>query len=265
MPRSASSFFARHRLQLPICCSFARLQKKMKRLIVILAVLLSVGTASAQLSFGVRAGYGAYGAYFEPISLSGNQESMYQPNFGLVAIYNDKRNFGLQTELNYQIKGWREVDEDVDHSEYVHKIKYLELPIFSHIEIGRKNFRLFFIIGPYIAWRQREDVSSQNYEHMLQRTTYNHYNQTVRDLDFGNKVGGGLRYNIGRFSVFADFRYDMQVAGGQNIFKKQADKIQASRLTEISGSVGIVFNIIKQKTEEEKEYYVPKEGMDDDF
>jgi len=227
---------------------------------------MAAQSAMAQLSVGVRAGYGSYGVYFEPPSLGGNQVHLYEPNFGFVAIFNNQNNFGVQFEVNYAVKGWREEDEDIPESEYKKEITYLEVPFMTHFEIGKKNLRIFGIAGPYIAFKQSEKVSSNNYDNIILYAKNNPYVQTVRDVDFGNKVGGGIRYNVGRISVFVDVRYDMQIAGGQNIFKKQPEKIQASRLKEISGSVGVVFNIRNQKVVEEKEYYVPKEGMDiEDF
>ena len=234
---------------------------QLSKKILLFIILLSAQAAMAQLSVGVHAGYGSYGVNFEPPSLNGNQVHLYEPYFGLVGVFNNQNNFGVQLEVNYTVKGWREEDEDIPNSEYKREITYLEIPFMTHFELGKKNLRLYAIFGPYVAFKQDEKTSSKNYDAVMQHPQYNPYIQTIRDIDFGNKLGGGIRYNIGKFSVFADVRYDLEIAGGQNIFKKQPDKIQVSRLKELSGSVGILFNIRKQKVEEEKEYYVPKEGM----
>ncbi|MBR5957721.1 MAG: PorT family protein [Salinivirgaceae bacterium] len=232
------------------------------RKIALILLLMAAMPAMAQLSVGVRAGYGVFGVDFEPPSLNGNQVNLYEPNFGIVGIFNNENNFGVQLEVNYAVKGWREEDEDIPGSEYKHEITYLEVPFMTHFELGKRNLRVFGLFGPYIAFKQDDKASSKNYDAVMKNPQFNPYVQTVRDFDFGNKVGGGIRYNIGRVSVFADVRYDLQIAGGQNIFKKHPDKIQTSRLKELSGSVGLVFNIRNQKVVEEKEYYVPKEGMD---
>ena len=238
----------------------------MRRILFSILMVFTVATASAQLSLGLRAGYGVFGAHFEPPSLTGDQVPLYEPNFGIVAIFNDKNNAGIQMEVNYAVKGWREQDKDSSHIEYRRELTYLEVPLMTHFELGRGWFRLYGLIGPYVAFKRGESVASKNYDRRIAYNPYDMYNQKVRNIDFGNKAGLGFRVNIGqRFSVFADARYDLQIAGSQNIFKKQPNGIQASRLTELGGSVGLVFNILPQRTEVAKEYYVPKEGMNEGF
>ena len=228
--------------------------------------MLTAATATAQLSVGLRAGYGAFGAHFEPPALTGNQEPLYEPSFGIVGIFNDKSNAGIQVEVNYAVKGWRDQDKDIDTIEYKREITYIEIPLMTHFELGRSWFRIYGVVGPYIAFKQNETVTSRNFDTYIAGNPYDLYDQKVRKIDFGNKAGLGFRINIGqRFSIFADARYELQIAGGQNIFKKQPNGIQASRLSEIGGSVGVVFNILPQRTDVVKEYYVPKEGIEEEF
>lgn len=236
----------------------------MKRLLISILLLTASTLTYGQLSVGVRAGYGAFGAHFEPPSLNGNQVPLYEPNFGIMAIFNDKNNAGIQMEVNYAIKGWREQDKDSSHFNYRRELTYLEVPIMTHFELGRSWFRIYGVVGPYIAFKRNESTTANNYDSYIAYNPYDMYNQKVRDIDFGNKAGLGFRINIGQhFSAFADVRYDLQLAGSQNIFKKQPKGIQASRLTELGGSIGLVFNILPQRTEVVKEYYVPKEGINE--
>lgn len=228
--------------------------------------MFSAVSATAQLSVGVRAGYGAFGAHFEPPALTGSQVPLYEPSFGIVGIFNDKSNAGIQVEVNYTVKGWRDRDKDDSNIEYKRELTYLEVPMMTHFELGRSWFRIYGVVGPYVAFKQSEKETARNFDAYIANNPYDLYNQKVRSIDFGNKAGLGFRINFGqRFSAFADVRYDLQIAGGQNIFKKQPNGIQASRLTELGGSVGFVFNILPQRTEVVKEYYVPKEGMNEDF
>lgn len=237
----------------------------MKRLFISIASVLVAVSSFAQLSVGVRGGYGAFGVQFEPPSLNGNQENLFEPNFGFVAVFNDKNNAGIQLEVNYAVKGWREMDEDIEASEYKREVSYLEIPVMSHVELGRGWFRIIGTLGPYIAFKQSEKSHSKNYDAVIGYNTYDVYNQKIRDIDFGNKVGLGFRVNIGKYvSAFADVRYDLQIAGGQNIFKDHPNGIQTSRYKELGGSVGIMFNILPQRTTVVKEYYVPKEGLYDE-
>ena len=238
----------------------------MKRTIILAITILAVTQVFGQLSVGVRAGFGSYGVSFEPPSLNGNQVNLIEPNFGFVAIFNDKCNAGVQLEVNYAVKGWREKEKECDTVRYKREISYLEVPLMTHFELGRSNFRIYGVFGPYFAVKQNEKTTIQNYGFIIEHNPYDMYNQKVRKLDFGNKVGLGFRLNMGtRFSALADVRYDLQLAGGQNIFKKQPNGIQTSRLSELSCSFSLIFNIRQQRTEEEKEFYVPKEGMIEDF
>ena len=236
----------------------------MRRLLFSILAVFTAATSWGQLSFGVRAGFGSYGADFEPPSLTRNQVPLYEPSFGFVGIFNDKSNAGVQVEVNYAIKGWHERDKDDSNMEYKRELSYLEIPVMTHFEIGRSWFRVYGLIGPYIAFKQSEKETIKNYDEYIYFSPNDLYHQKVRDIDFGNKVGLGFRINFcTRFSFFPDVRYDLEVAGGQNNFKKQPNGIQASRLTELGGSIGLVFNLRSQKTTEEKEYYVPKEGIND--
>lgn len=228
--------------------------------------MFSAVSATAQLSVGVRAGYGAFGANFEPPALTGNQVPLYEPSFGIVGIFNDKSNAGIQVEVNYTVKGWRDRDKDDSNIEYKRELTYIEVPMMTHFELGRSWFRIYGVLGPYVAFKQSEKETARNFDAYIAGNPYDLYNQKARSIDFGNKAGLGFRINFGqRFSAFADVRYDLQLAGGQNIFKKQPNGIQASRLTELGGSIGLVFNILPQRTEVVKEYYVPKEGMNEEF
>lgn len=236
----------------------------MRRILLSILVVFTAATSWAQLSFGVRAGFGSFGANFEPPSLTRNQVPLYEPSFGIVGIFNDKSNAGVQVEVNYATKGWRERDKDDHTMEYKRELTYLEIPVMTHFEIGRSWFRVYGLIGPYVAFKQKDKETINNYDSYIYFSPNKLYDQTVRDIDFGNKVALGFRINFGtRFSLFTDVRYDLELAGGQNIFKKQPNGIQASRLTELGGSIGFVFNLKQQQTSEEKEYYVPKEGIND--
>lgn len=239
---------------------------KMKNLLLFILLTLST-SALGQFSAGLRGGYGAFGVEFEPPALNTNQERLYEPNFGLVFIYIDKSNAGIQLEVNYATKGWYEKDKTAANTtDFKREVSYLEIPIMSHVELGRGWFRIIGVLGPYIAFKQSETTTHNNYQSIINGNSYKKYTQPIRKLDFGNKIGIGFRVNAGtRFSAIADIRYDLQIAGGQNIFKNHPNKIQISRYSELSLSFGLLYNIFIQKEEKPKEYYVPKEGINEIF
>lgn len=225
-------------------------------------------TLSAQISIGARVGYGKFGANFEPHALNQLQRPLYNSNFGAVLLLNNLNNCGIQFECNYMKKGWTERDEKVEGSKFTRTLTYIEVPMFAHFELGKGSLRLIGYVGPYVGYKIADNTESQNFEASFIRfSRYNHYSRPVRDFDFGNKLGWGIRYNFGKsISILIDGRYDLQVAGGQNFLKKnvkrsQPDIIQASRLQETSLSFTLLWNFYHFKVEEEYEGYVPKTGL----
>ncbi len=232
----------------------------MKKIVLIIPFLLVTFCGFAQLSIGYKQGYGGHGVNMEPDALNFNMVDLYLWNYGLVLSYTNAHNAGLSTELNYAQKGWREEDEDVEGSYYQKVITYLEVPFFSHWEIGKKKSRIMINVGPYFGFKLSEEVSTANYEHVLEGAPYEQYTLPIRQIDFGMKVGIGYRYNFTkRFGVFAEARYDLEIAGGRDIFIGRPNNISASRLKETSGTIGVLWHIIPQKVIEEKKGYVPKD------
>jgi hypothetical protein len=231
----------------------------MHRLTGTIVILFFVFAAKAQFSIGARVGYGAHGIHLEPPSLEKYQTSFLLPNGGLVLAFNNKMNAGLQAEIIYAQKGWKDVDDSIPEYFYSRTINYLEVPFFGHWEIGRGAVRPVILVGPYVAFKLSESADSNNFIH---QTEYDQYHQAIRNVSWGIKTGLGLRYNINqRMAIFAEARYDIQVAGGRDIFIDRPNGIQASRLKELSGTFGILWHMIPQQKKEEKEGYVPKENL----
>jgi len=239
--------------------SFGENVSQMVKSVGTLLFLLSVITLNAQFSIGVRAGYGAHGIHLEPPALEKYQTSFLLSNGGLVLAFNNKMNAGLQMEAIYAQKGWKDVDDSIPESYFSRTINYLEIPIFGHWEIGHGAVRPVILVGPYLAFKLSEALDSNNFNHPNE---YDPFHQAVRNVSWGIKTGLGLRYNINkRMAVFAEARYDIQVAGGRDIFIDRPNGIQASRLKEITGTFGILWHMIPQEKNEEKEGYVPKENL----
>lgn len=229
----------------------------MNRILAAFLFLMLSVSLQAQFSVGVRQGYGNHGVYFVPIFE--NQVDFWLPSTALVVSYTNQLNTGLQTEFAWAQKGWREAYDSVPDSYFYRKITYLEIPFFGHFEIGKGKVRPVIQAGPYIAFKLSETSDSLNYEYP---TTYNHHSQTIRNLDYGIKIGVGLRYNINKhLAVFGEARYDLQMAGGRDIYIDRPNGIDVSRLTEMSGTIGILWHIIPQKQAEEKQGYTPKEDL----
>jgi len=250
--------------------------KTMQRIIIFICLILSTFVLKAQFSVGLRQGYGSHGIYFVP-DLEKYQVPYYLSNTGLVIIYNNVNNAGLQVEFNYARKGWMETDTTQKTREYYmqkgdtltsnpyfkQNINYLEIPILSHWEMGYGKVRPVIFAGPYLAFKLSESKDSANFSHLWnENNKYNQYEQEIRDFGYGIKLGIGLRYNItNRLGIYIDGRYDLQIAGSRDIFVDRPNNIAASRLTELGATFGIIWHIIPQPKKEVKEGYQPKEDL----
>ena len=231
---------------------------RMNRVFFVLIILAATHSLQAQFSVGVRQGFGTHGIYLEPPTLEEFQADFWLPNTAFVIVFNNKLNTGLQMEFSRAQKGWREEDT-VPNAYFSRKINYLEIPIFSHFEIGKGAVRTVINAGPYLAFKLSEEIENVSFSHY---EDYDHYHQKIKDIDFGIKVGVGLRYNINRhMAIFGEARYDIQIAGGRDIFTDQPNGIQASRLREMGGTFGVLWHIIPQEKKKEKKGYIPKENL----
>ncbi len=236
-----------------------------KTLLIILLIITSLSVKS-QFSVGYRYGIGTHGVNLEPPTLKKYQTNYTRSSHGLVIAYNNMNNAGIQLEINFAQKGWKEVIDTVPDSFFTRNLDYIEIPIYSHFEIGHRMLRPTILFGPYIAWQINDFWKSNGFDDQFTNDNYPHYTLETRKLDFGLKIGAGLRLNINkRFAVFAEVHYDLEIAGGRDIFIDRPDNITVSRLTETSGVFGILWHIKPQKKQEELKGYTPKENLYDEY
>lgn len=234
----------------------------MQRLFLILILFIISFNTKAQVSIGYRYGIGNFGLYTELYSLK--LDSYILPSHGLVLTYVNENNAGLQLEINYAQKGWKEFRDSMPDAYFSRRLDYIEIPVYSHFEIGHKMIRPVIIAGPYVAFKIKDTQSSNLFDDKISNENYPHYTYDTRDVDFGIKLGAGLRFNFTkRIAAFGEVHYDLDIAGGQDIFKDRPEKLQASRLTEISGVFGILWHIVPQKDKEKPKGYTPKENLYD--
>jgi len=108
-------------------------------------------------------------------------------NGGIVFRYIAEKNVGMQAELNFSQRGWKEAS-----GLYTRQLNYVELPFMTHIYIGTKN-RVFFNLGPKISYLLSERVlvnSTVNSTDIQQITSVQH------TFDYGLCTGLGILFNI---------------------------------------------------------------------
>lgn len=117
-------------------------------LFVILIVLTELLTAQNRLiqpEMYVGLNYGKVGSMvtFNPTV---SQTYILGNTGGLVFRYIAEKNVGVQIELNYSQRGWKEADDLFEK-----QLNYIELPFLTHIYIGRKS-QFFINLGPKISF-----------------------------------------------------------------------------------------------------------------
>lgn len=192
------------------------------------------------------------------------QSTLLQGQGGITVRYIAEKNFGLQAELNYSLRGWREQIDDIRINKYARSIRYLEFPLLTHIYYTMgKRFRGLFHIGPQVSYYLGESTIERevyapdspilfNGGNRVTVTTGNteisykgipsYYSQKIqRKFDYGITGGAGfeLRTGIGSFALEGRYYF-----GLSDIFNNElADYFQASSHQVISIKLSFLYHI----------------------
>jgi hypothetical protein len=137
-----------------------------------------------EMYVGVTAGATGSMVLFNPAV---TQSYLLGYNGGLVFRYIAEKNVGMQAELNFSQRGWKEAS-----GLFTKQLNYIELPFMTHIYMGNKN-RFFINIGPKISYLLSEKV-------MVNGTTNSTEVQQATPVqnafDYGLCGGIGCSFNI---------------------------------------------------------------------
>lgn len=131
-------------------------------------------------------------------------------NGGVVFRYSGHKCCGLQVELNYMQKGWRENAEREYTVHYTRKLDYIELPFLTHVYFGKPSFRAFINLGPQIGYcfHEAEDGTRNS-----SNPSAPQYNMPIDNaFDWGIAGGVGFYYRhlkAGVFQLEARFNYSL--------------------------------------------------------
>lgn len=104
-------------------------------------------------------------------------------NAGVVFRYAGHKVCGLQVELNYMHRGWR---EHTDTATYQRNLHYLELPFLMHLYFGKQAVRGFVNLGPQIGVCLADTASGPR----ISGTAAHQYNSIESRFAWG--LAGGL-------------------------------------------------------------------------
>ena len=176
-------------------------------------------------SYGVNAGCTFSKVGFNSY-LSIPQVVLKQFTGGIMVRYISESHFGIQAELNYSQRGWKEQTDTVHVNRYARSLSYLELPLLTHIYFNlAKPVRLFVNLGPQISYYIGEKEIDREVNNPEQITSY--YDVSVQHpFEYGLKGTMGLEFRTKTGSIILDGRY---YYGLSDIFNNtKADLFQAS-------------------------------------
>ena len=137
---------------------------RMKKIILsVLACLLALpmmaqlGEERRNLAVGVNLGMNMTKVDFSPRFKLNSHNGM---AFGLTARYMSEKYFkmmcGIQAEINYTQRGWKENIEDNTGDTYSRTMNYVEVPLLAHLAFGKdaldKGVKFFVNMGPQVAF-----------------------------------------------------------------------------------------------------------------
>lgn len=178
-------------------------------LLIILSVSLSAQPrlARAEIYAGAHGGVTGSMVLFSPV-VTGTDNVLSTVllggNGGLVFRYNGHKYCGLQVEMNYMHRGWRETEESMN-IRYSRSLHYVEVPFLFHLYFGSDRHRVFLNAGPQVGYCF-SDLSSGNGH----PTATEQYKSLDRRFDYG--IAAGLGYtartrDVGSFQIEARFNF----------------------------------------------------------
>jgi len=157
---------------------------------------------------------------------------------GLVYIFSNKKYVGLQIELLYSQRKWKETFVDGTATT---DLKFLEIPLMTNINLGNERLKYIINLGTYVSFKLDKSLKMNiPYE--------NPYFQSIKDRqernsDFGLLVGGAIRYisHVGIFQLDARYAY-----GFQKIYNEEATGLKFSNMSGINLALIYTINFSKK-------------------
>lgn len=211
----------------------------MKKIAIIFILFLTVtafGQAQVKFQQELAVG-GSFGVNFSSISFTPkvNSKMLMGYNGGLTLRWNTEKNLGLQAELNFSQQGW---DEEFDNPSYKYSrtINYIEIPFFTHIYFGSKNFKAYLNLGPRIGYAFSEKTDENLNGASPNRENAQHDMPIDKKFDWGLCGGPGieLRTKIGYFLLEGRYSYslgDIYKSRKEDVFAKSSAQVFSAKLT----------------------------------
>jgi len=182
----------------------------LKRILMLLMYSSLIMNLEAQDAFkpstylGINAGTNLSLVSFTP---SVNQDLLTSPSFGIILRHVSEPHIGLQLEVNFAGKGWKEKLDSI--GSYKRNLETLDIPIMAVFIAGSRTVRFAFALGPYVSYL-RHEKETINIADTLDYRAY--YNKTlVNNLEFGftGELGIELHTKLGVFGIRASYSHSL--------------------------------------------------------
>lgn len=194
------------------------------------------------------------GVNFSSISITPGfkQSKLIGPAFGVTVRYIGEKYFsmicGIQGEVNFSQRGWKEVIEDGTGNTYHRAMNYLEVPLLAHLAFGKdkgNGVRFVLNLGPQVAYLIGEsEHMNENWDPSGRSPNEQYGKMADRKFDYGIIGGGGMEVRTGIGNFILEARYYYGLSDFYNNSKK--DPFSRSAHSYITARLTYLFDIIKK-------------------
>lgn len=180
-----------------------------------LPMMAQLGEERHNFAIGVNTGMNMTKVDLSPRVKQNSHNGM---TFGVTARYMSEKYFkmmcGIQAEINYTQRGWKENIEDGTENTYSRTMNYVEIPVLAHLAFGKdaldKGMKFFVNMGPQIAFFLSEkEKMSENWDASHRPNGVNQqYGKMVENkFDYGILGGLGLELSTKAGHFLLEGRY----------------------------------------------------------
>ena len=158
-----------------------------------------------EFNWGLNGGISMSSVSFSPRV---RQSSLLQGVGGISVRYISENTFGIQGEINYSQRGWKEVFPENPDMRYARALDYIELPVLTHIYFNAgKHFRVVFNLGPQVGFLLNERTLYSTIDTENENTPPYYMQKAQRRFDWGLCFGGGVEFRTDAGNFVLDGRY----------------------------------------------------------
>jgi hypothetical protein len=180
-----------------------------------LPIMAQLGEERSNLAVGVNVGMNMTKVDFSPRIKQKSHNGM---AFGVTARYMCEKYFnmmcGIQAEINYTQRGWKEDIDDGSENTYSRTMNYIEVPLLAHLAFGKdaldKGVKFFINMGPQVAYflSEKEKMSEEWNPAYRPNGVNQQYGKWVENkFDYGILGGMGLELSTKAGHFLLEGRY----------------------------------------------------------